>query len=298
MATTEEGTHQLPDGKESATPPIAIVIFLHGFSDHCNHFDELFTQLSILGVLVHGFDQRGWGRSVQKPSDKGRSGPTSQVLADISSVIESKLPSPVPLFLMGHSMGGQETLIYASTGPVDMRKQISGYVAVAPYIRLHPSSQPNAFTVFAGKLACKVLPNMQLVQKLDVKYMSHDLAVCKSYEEDKLCHDTGTLEGLEGMLDRADSLDKGKVDLESSTHVWMGHGTEDLVINYEGTKKFFERSKSKDKTLKLYEGAYHCIHAESEPYKSKFFADLTEWILVQTGQPEDSTPEGHVQSRL
>ena len=155
-------------------------------------------------------------------------------------------------------MGGQETLIYASTGPVAMRKQISGYVAVAPYIRLHPSSQPNAFTVFAGKLACKVLPNMQLVQKLDVKYMSHDLAVCKSYEEDKLCHDTGTLEGLEGMLDRADSLDKGKVDLESSTHVWMGHGTEDLVINYEGTKKFFERSKSKDKTLKLYEGAYHC----------------------------------------
>ena len=155
-------------------------------------------------------------------------------------------------------MGGQETLIYASTGPLDIRKQITGYVAVAPYIRLHPSSQPNAFTVFAGKLACKILPNMQLVQKLDVKYMSHDLAVCKSYEEDKLCHDTGTLEGMEGMLDRADTLDKGKVDLEENTHVWIGHGTEDLVINYEGTKGFFERSKSKDKTLRLYEGAYHC----------------------------------------
>ncbi|MCJ1380381.1 hypothetical protein MMC17_003484 [Xylographa soralifera] len=298
MATTEEGTHRLPDGKEPAGPPIAIVIFLHGFSDHCNHFDELLTQLSQLRVLAHGFDQRGWGRSVQKPSDKGRSGPTSQVIADISSVIESKLPSSVPLFLMGHSMGGQETLIYASTGPVDIRKQISGYVAVAPYIRLHPSSQPNAFTVFAGKLACKILPNMQLVQKLDVKYMSHNLAVCKSYEEDKLCHDTGTLEGLEGMLDRADTLDKEKVDLEENTHVWMGHGTKDLVINYEGTREFFDRSKSKDKTLQLYEGAYHCIHAESEPYKSKFFADLTGWILAQTGLPGGSTPERHVHSRL
>ncbi|MCJ1393851.1 hypothetical protein MMC18_006727 [Xylographa bjoerkii] len=317
MATTEEGTHKLPDGKELYTktwkaglplpflslitpagPPIAIVIFLHGFSDHCTHFDEFFIQLSESGVLAHGFDQRGWGRSVRKPSDKGRSGPTSRVIADISSVIESKLPSSVPVFLMGHSMGGQETLIYASTGPAEIRKQISGYVAVAPFIRLHPSSQPNTFTVIAGRLACKILPNMQLVQKLDVKYMSHDLAVCKSYEEDKLCHDTGTLEGMEGMLDRADALDKGKVDLEQNTHLWIGHGTDDLVINYEGTKEFFDRSKSKDKTLKLYEGAYHCIQAESEPYKSKFFADLTEWILAQAGSKGGLAPEGQSQSRL
>ena len=148
--------------------------------------------------------------------------------------------------------------MYASTGPAAIKKQISGYMALAPYIRLHPSSQPNAFTVFAGKLAVKILPNMQLVQKLNVTYMSHDLAVCRSYEEDKLCHDTGTLEGLEGMLDRADALDKGRVELEDNTHLWMGHGTSDLVINCEGTKEFFHRSKSKDKTLKLYEGAYHC----------------------------------------
>jgi len=305
MATTEEGTHTLPDGKKVYTKtwkpagsPIAIVIFLHGFSDHCNHFDEFFTQLSESGVLAHGFDQRGWGRSVQKPSDKGRSGPTSQVIADISAVIESKLPSSVPVFLMGHSMGGQETLIYASTGPTEIRKQISGYVVVAPYIRLHPSSQPHAFTVFAGRIACKILPNMQLVQKLDVKYMSHDLAVCKSYEEDKLCHDTGTLEGLEGMLDRADALDKGRVALEENTHFWMGHGTNDLVINYQGTREFFDRSESKDKTLKLYDGAYHCIHAESEPYKSNFFAEVKEWILAQAGQSRSSAPVDQVQSRL
>ncbi|MCJ1397043.1 hypothetical protein MMC11_000235 [Xylographa trunciseda] len=284
---------KLPDGQ-----PIAIVIFLHGFSDHCDHFHELFTHLSKLGLLVYGFDQRGWGRSVHKSSDKGRSGPTSQVIADISSVIESKLPSSVPLFLMGHSMGGQETLIYASTGPAEIRKQISGYVAVAPYIRLHPSSQPHAFTVFTGRIACKILPNMQLVQKLDVKYMSHDLAVCKSYEEDKLCHDTGTLEGLAGMLDRADALDKGTVDLEENTHLWIGHGTDDLVINCQGTEDFFERSKSKDKTLKLYEGAYHCIQAESEPYKSKFFSEVKEWILAQAGQPRSSAPGDQVQSRL
>lgn len=235
-----------------------MVIFLHGFSDQCNHYDEFFKILSASGILAHAFDQRGWGRSVSKPSDKGRSGPTSQVLADITSFIESKLPSRAPLFLMGHSMGGQETLMYAATGPAEIRKQIKGYVAVAPYIRLHPSSQPSAFTVFAGRLASKLVPQMQLVQKLDVEFMSHDQAVCMSYKEDPLCHDTGTLEGLAGMLDRAEALDKGKVDLEEDNHVWIGHGTDDKVTNYIGTKDFFDRSKAKDKTLKLYDGAYHC----------------------------------------
>ncbi|MCJ1477513.1 hypothetical protein MMC13_006185 [Lambiella insularis] len=196
-------------------------------------------------------------------------------------------------------MGGQEALLYAATGPAEIRKQIRGYVAAAPYIRLHPSSQPSSFTVFAGRLASKVVPQMQLVQKLDAQFMSHDQAICISYRDDPLCHDTGTLEGLAGMLDRAEALDKGKVDLEQDVHVWIGHGTDDKVINYVGTKEFFDRSKAKDKTLRLYEGAYHCLHSELEPDKGKFMTDITEWILAQTNSAQSQLgSEAQTQSKL
>jgi acylglycerol lipase len=72
--------------------------------------------------------RRGWGRSVTKPAERGDTGPTSQVLDDITSFIKTLIPSPVPLFMMGHSMGGGETLCYAAQGPEEVRKHIRGFL--------------------------------------------------------------------------------------------------------------------------------------------------------------------------
>ena len=209
---------------------------------------------------MHSFDQQGWGRSVKKQSEKGLTGPTSQVLGDISSFIKSHLPSPAPLFLMGHSMGGQQTLQYAAIGPEEVRRQISGFLAEAPFIRLHPSSMPSQFALFAGRLAAKILPRRQLVNKLQSQWMCHDEVTNKSWDEDELCHNTGTLEGLADMFTRAEGLDNGKVMIQDSpgTRVWMGHGTEDHICSYGAAKQYAERLKVKDLTFESYNGSYHC----------------------------------------
>ena len=243
---------------QPATSPYAVIIFVHGFSDHCNRYDQLFRNLALAGVVVHGFDQRGWGRSVKKPSEKGLTGPTAQVLEDITSFIKSHLPSPKPLFLMGHSMGGQEVLQYASIGEV--RKQINGFLALAPFIKFHPNSQPGWLKYHVGKLASKILPNKQLASPLNPSFMSHDEAMNEDWLKDELCHNTGTLEGLAGLLSRADELDRGTVVIEdwNGLHIFLAHGSGDMCTSHEATKSFMERLKVKDKTLKLYEGAYHC----------------------------------------
>ena len=115
---------------------------------------------------THAFDQRGWGRSVQMPSQKGLTGPTTTVLNDISSILKPILATAtlmsVPLFLMGHSMGGAEVLQWAARGPPDMRSQMRGYLAESPYLTLHPAAQPGHFTATAGRLAAKVLPKRQM----------------------------------------------------------------------------------------------------------------------------------------
>lgn len=99
---------------------------------------------------------------MHKPSERGLTGSTATVLDDITSVLKSLLPfaaeTSTPLFLMGHSMGGAEILQYAARGPPELRSQIRGYVAVAPYLALHPSSQPSRALVIAGRLASKMMP--------------------------------------------------------------------------------------------------------------------------------------------
>jgi acylglycerol lipase len=136
-----EGTFLTPDNHSlytlTYTPtstPTARLIFLHGFSDTTNQHSFLFQHLATHhSIKTYAFDQRGWGRSVHEPRQKGLSGGTKQVMDDITSFING-LPAgeeDIPLFLMGHSMGGGEILYYAASGgPADVKSKIRGFIAV------------------------------------------------------------------------------------------------------------------------------------------------------------------------
>lgn len=82
--TTNEGQHTVDDGtklytktwKPSGTVQAYVgrystkvmehhdlakhrsTVFVHGFSDHCHNYPELFEQLASKGIEVHAFDQR------------------------------------------------------------------------------------------------------------------------------------------------------------------------------------------------------------------------------------------------
>ncbi|GAP82351.1 putative alpha beta-hydrolase [Rosellinia necatrix] len=287
-AKTSEGWHTTADGVKLFTkswrpinPASASVVFLHGFSDHCVRFTDLFQNLVAYGIEVHAFDQRGWGRSVTRKSDRGMTGPTTQVLEDITGFLETLLPSPIPLFLMGHSMGGQEALTYATQGPQHIKQQIRGFLAEAPHVKLYGSGEPWWLTVMAARIASQVLPGWQIVSRLDPKYMCHDETTRSLWPADELCHDTGTLEGIVGMLDRGKELQSGQPEIYDYDGLSIAafHGTGDMVCDSKVTAKYMEDLPIKDKTLFLYEGVYHCIHLEPEADKRKFTKDAAEWIL-------------------
>lgn len=102
----------------------------------------------------------------------------------------------------------------------------------------------------------------------------------KGFVEDQLCHDTATLEGMAGNLDRAAGLDSGKILVTEGkgeggkTRVWLSHGTEDGVCDYKASERLYDRMKDvKDKELKLYKGWYHkrkCL-----PPKEQYIPMLT-----------------------
>lgn len=311
MPTEVEGTHQIGDvslytktwkvsQQEDPTPnipmlippfqpdgpPVAKVIFIHGFNDHINRYYDLFPTLAFRGIETLSFDQRGWGRSVKNQADKGLTGPTSLVISDIVSFIKTQLPSPVPVFVMGHSMGGGEALTLASD-PLyeDVIKQIRGWILESPFIAFPKGFAPNFVTIFFGKLAAKALPKMQRISALPPENLTRDPNVVKSMKEDTLLHDYGTLQGLEGMLHRAELLDTGKAKLSPSVNsVWLGHGTEDKGTSYEASKKWIEaQTQLDDKEFKSYTGWAHQLHADLPETQPVFAKDVGDWILARVG---------------
>lgn len=171
-------------------------------------------------------------------------------------------------------MGGATVLTFlASPSASPLHHQIRGSLLSAPFIALPPSTRPSAATLLAGRVAAKLVPKRQLARPIAAEHLSRDPAVGRAFVEDPLCHDTGTLEGLAGMLERAGALERGRVRVPGGlgdgggkggggggkTRVWVGHGTKDRVCDFEATRKVVEEfmGEVEDREWKVYEGWYH-----------------------------------------
>jgi acylglycerol lipase len=205
-------------------------------------------------------------------------------------------------------MGGGEVLCYAAQGPSEIRQHIRGYLLESPFVDFDAKSKPSSLTVFFGRLAGKLLPHRQLTNKLDPKLISRDPAVCQSFDNDELCHDTGTLEGLAGLLDRTSQLSSGKINIPDDageggvTRIWIGHGDADGITDHAASKRLADALQVKDKEFKSYAGYYHrcemsqhsssslyqltlIVHDEPSPEKEVFITDVANWILARSTEP-------------
>ncbi|TLD23979.1 hypothetical protein PspLS_06624 [Pyricularia sp. CBS 133598] len=283
----------LPDGT-----PKAKLVLIHGFSDHVNLYNDLGNAMANGGIAMYGFDQRGWGRSVKTPADRGKTGPTAMVLADIVAFIEPLLDdsSNLPVFVMGHSMGGGQVLTLAGDRTYEDRvvKRVQGWILEAPFIAWPAGQAPSWLKINVGRFAGRFLPYRQLEHVIPPKDLTRNQEVVKILENDKLCHNLGTLEGLASLLDRTVALASGKTKLLPSVKaMWLGHGTDDKTCDHDASKKFFdEQTALQDKEFRSYAGWYHQMH--TEPDREQFFQHVIEWVSKRVPAQDVAKPEVEV----
>ncbi|KAF4582950.1 alpha/beta hydrolase [Ophiocordyceps camponoti-floridani] len=296
MASIDESTFEHGDSSfysKTWTPHGAIkakLVFVHGFSEHINRYNDFFPKLAKHGIQVLSWDQRGWGRSASKSWQKGRTGPTAEVIADVAAFVREKLvesdeASRVPVFVMGHSMGGGQVLTLAGDDNyADLVGRVRGWILESPFVGFPPGGEPSSVTVFAGRLMGRLLPKQQMKHAVAAELLTRDLDIVKSVRDDPLCHDTGTLEGLASMLDRAENLSSGRVRLGKHVRsVLLTHGTKDMVCCCDAAVRFVDGQDAvEDKTWKLYDGAYHQLHTDH--CKDDFARDVAEWILKRSDE--------------
>ena len=294
--------------KPTASPPLAKLVFVHGYDDHIGRYYDFFPTLAQKGISVIAWDQRGWGASAKTAAQYGHTGTTEMVLNDIVHVIRSELSDmkieddteAAPVFVMGHSMGGAQVLTLASDPKyLDLMPKVRGWLLESPHIALVPSAEPSALKIFAGRLAGRLLPTFKIKHKMPADQVTRDPEVQKSLNEDPLLRATGTLQGMSGLLDRAADLSAGKRKLnEGVKSLWLAHGTADLSVSYEASKKWFDThcQNVPDATLKTYEGWSHQLHADMPDNRHIFANDVADWILARASGPlrREETKQGDV----
>lgn len=212
-------------------------------------------------------------------------GPTAQLLADIDELLQRRLDAHpgLPLFLLGHSMGGGAALTYAHGG--SLRGRLAGVAVWSPLIELAAAIRPSWLLLTGGRLVARLLPNLQRVEALNVAAMSRDPAARADLARDPLSHGTGTLLGISEALARGELLDRADTAraFPPDLPVLVCHGSADTVTDCAASCRFVAALAGADKAFREYAGWLHKLHAEPEPDRTRFAADMVEWILERAG---------------
>src|SRR5271165_98556 len=272
--------------------PRGMVVVAHGLGEHGGNYAHLAEAISpALEIDILAIDFRGHGRS------SGRRGAVRRyedLVEDLRAAIAwamSRRPD-VPLFLLGHSNGGQVVLRLALEGAAG----VAGFIASNPSIRIAMPVPPGKLKI--GRVLLSLAPWITLRTEapsacmtcnpvMQQMYRSDSLRpacmtcdpVMQMYRSDSLRHNRisaplffGMVEGGEMLLARAGEI---------KAPVLMLIGGQDSVVCPVSNREFYDRLGSNDKTFLVYPKMLH--EPLMELGRQQVFDDLARWLKPRIG---------------
>ncbi|TDL67413.1 alpha/beta hydrolase [Rhodococcus qingshengii] len=272
---TIEGTFTGVDGAElfysmiePLTAPKATVIIVHGHGDHSGGLHNISYNLVQEGYIVYTFDLRGHGKSSGKRGFIKSWDEYRGDLHEFRKLVSKKQPG-LPLYMIGHSMGGVIALDYA----IDFSSGISGIIAIAPAI----SFEVTRFERLGITLMGKLKPDLSINKSRNFQIMTKNTGMAAKFYSDSLRHNTitpglgrGLIQGISRVLNQAHLI---------SMPFLLQYGLRDKITPPTKLDSFFKQVSSKDKQLIEYPAAKH------RPFdgagKEQFLRDMIAWLDQQ-----------------
>lgn len=248
--------------------PRAIVFLIHGFGEHAGRYEHVGKFFNQHNMTLTALDLRGHGESEGR---RGHAPNFDAYLDDIHLFTFSiyKLFLKTPLFLYGHSMGGNLVLNYLiKRDPMMLR----GIITTGPWIRL--AFEPKPYMITLGKIMRKIYPSFSQPSGLIDEHVSKDPIVVKDYINDPLNHSSITASAGMGLTESAAFLNKFRGLVTISALIM--HGSEDLITSQSASEEFADRVKCGDMTYKKWDGMYHEVH--NEPDKLTVLNYTLDWM--------------------
>lgn len=254
-----------------STAPKAVVAICHGFNAHSDYFSWVADQLVEDGYAVYAVDLRGRGQS---DGERFYVRNISEYTDDVDTMItlaKSREPG-LQTFLLAHSAGGVTSVTYA----LDNQSKLDGLI-IEDFAYQIPAPD---FALAAFKGLAHLAPHAHVL-KLKNENFSRDPAAVKRMNDDPLIDNevqpTATLAAL-SIADERLKRDFPKISLP----VLIMHGKADAVTKWQGSQEFYDRTGSKDKTLKLYDGYYHDLLNDAG--KETPMRDIQQWLAAHVNK--------------
>ncbi|WFD33054.1 hypothetical protein MSPP1_004111 [Malassezia sp. CBS 17886] len=274
--------------------PRACVVFLHGFAEYVGRYANIFKVFVDRGYQVSGFDQRGFGRTWYDSADRATThGWTSaedqwKDAECMLRLVRKRLDAEwgkdaVPIFLMGHSMGGGISASFFTrppgSGPSEEAKAlVSGVIMSAPWLDIH-FVVPTWIAAAAGNAVLRVFPRFSFPIGPPSNDLSRDPLVCESARLDPLCNLHVYTRGLMDPLRNGPEVVRSNyVNWPQSLPLLIAHGTGDKVTKWSSSKELCTKLAQRNVpvTLESFDGFYHEGMHEPGDLKLEFANKIVE----------------------
>ncbi len=252
----------LPDGDVKA-----VLFLVHGLGEHSGRYSNLLNHFLPLGYAVYGLDHLGHGKSDGDREIVKSFSDYTDTLKLYFELVKGWQPDK-PIFIYGHSMGGLITCDYL----LNHQGNFKGAIISAPAIKVSDTVSSVAITM--GKILSVIAPKTGVLG-LDISGISRNPEVVSAYENDPLVFQGKTPARLAAELLK--TMIRVTEEVKKITLPFIVvQGSGDAIVDPGGAQLLYDNAGSEDKTLKIYEGAYHEVH--NEPEKATMFNDVETWL--------------------
>ena len=240
------------------TDPSAIVVIAHGYAEHSGRYDHVAAALASAGLSVWALDHAGHGLS--KGDERGNVGSVEQAVADMDEFVSLAAASApgLPVFLVGHSMGGLLAVAYAE----NHQDRLAGVVVTGAAVVLGD--------MITELLALDEIPAVPLGE-----FVSRDPTVAQDYDEDPLnYHGAMPRDVLQQAPERIEAVRSrfGTITVP----ILAMHGEQDALAPMQASLDIVTGVSSGDRMLRIWPGLYHEIF--NEPERDQVIGEVVRWI--------------------
>ena len=247
-------------------PHRAVLVNLHGLGDHSSLYLNIAGHFPARGLALYAYDMRGNGRS---PGQRAYLRSWEEYRGDLAAFLAQlrAWEANLPVFVLGHSLGGLVALDYALHHP----EGLSGVIAAAaPLGRV---GVPR-FLMALGRVMSRVWPRFSLEVGMDLSGLARDPSVVDAVLADPLFHRRGT-----ARLSTEVTAAIARVQARAASlcvPLLILHGAADRMVPPEGSREFFSKVRYPDRELREYPGAYHGLFADIG--YQEVLADVERWV--------------------